>query len=718
MADDLEKFVLQYSVDMKDAIGRLEKLNQTVEKTNKNANKASKEFKHFASGAAVELDKLVPGMSKITTGIRAMSSEFAAAAIGVGILGAAIGALMKTREDYNRQRKEGMDIGVSSTRIEDYQRKFATQSKGQISREKTLEQLRKVQEFGYQAYTDPIQFNQQAKTLQMLGISPGIRGQGATNVADLMQQLGRSLSKMSDESARGIGKTMGLDQDFVRTLRNMGGGVNDVGMSYNEVMQRQADEQGLDKFNTEMASAEEAFTRLAHIIGSDLLPGFTEFVEWVGRLAGDTKGMADRKAAAEKQQFVFNRRDELQRQYNKQHPEGAVSSGWDALSALWRGRSNKEQRDLQFSQQAEKEWDDKHSAPASDKPTTQKDVNKVVEGMDKNNRTALDTASNMQLAVNMFAQSVATFANALDERTAWAAWAGALGKANGLQGPGSGIYNGNPSTAGLPTQYDEIFNSAGKRWGVDPVILKNIARVESSFRADADSGKAAGLMGINYDNFKAYDVTNWRDPGQSINAGAHIFSEYLRASNGDLSQALMMYHAGPDRKGWGPLTKAYPGKVLGGATQGIGQTDLQKVMVQRNIAAALGMPVSQLQRGGATRGDVEFTTSQFAGSLQNNIFSLNKQLAQTGLRQADRSKLMTELRDTERGLSLVRSYGAGLASNSRDTDERPITQGARPVIININGGTYDPKVLANIISGHLAEQFGDVANSSTTAVKR
>lgn len=68
-------------------------------------------------------------------------------------------------------------------------------------------------------------------------------------------------------------------------------------------------------------------------------------------------------------------------------------------------------------------------------------------------------------------------------------------------------------------------------------------------------------------NDASLGVNNAYDPAQSIDAGAKLLAENLKASKGDLIQALKMYHGGPDTSQWGTKTKAYPGKVLSNMPQ-------------------------------------------------------------------------------------------------------------------------------------------------------
>lgn len=113
-------------------------------------------------------------------------------------------------------------------------------------------------------------------------------------------------------------------------------------------------------------------------------------------------------------------------------------------------------------------------------------------------------------------------------------------------------------------QYDSIFSDAGKKWGVDPRLLKAVMMQESGGNPNAtSSADAYGLMQIIRPNFKATGITDWTDPNQNINAGAQILSENLLRSGGDVPLALRYYHGGYDTSRWGPVNRAYPDAVLG-----------------------------------------------------------------------------------------------------------------------------------------------------------
>ena len=708
MADDLEKFVLQYVVEIRDSISRLEQLNRKVEQTNRGAASAGQQFRYFAKGAAAELDKLVPGMSKVTLAVRAMSTEFAVAAAGVGLLAAGVAAFMRTRDDYNRQRLEGMDIGVSSARIEDYQRRLTVASRGQLSRGQVTDNIRRLQQYTYSAYTDPMQWNTQARTLRTLGISPGIRGQGPTDINTVLTQLAAQMRNMSEDQARGIAKAIGLDQDFALSLRRTGPGIGAPAMSESDIANRMEAERQLDHFNDELGRLRENFTELAHTVGTSLIPvmaGLIGYInDFVSHIPKNIIGSPEIHAARAREEAIQQRTDEIYAERTRRN-RGFMGS--------LRGLFNAPAEHAAARKQAEAEF----NRPLVGPPES---AANLLQNLDQSNKTAVDTAANFNLAVNMFSGAVSTFSNAIDERQAWAAWAGELGRQNNLVGPGSALGPGGavPTAVGLPTQYDAAFRAAAAANGVPVDLLKNIARVESHFRPGETSASGAqGLMQIMPSNFKSLGITDPFDPTQSIMGGGKLFAQMLQRAHGDVRLALMYYTGGFDRSKWGPNTMAYPDLVLGGSLQGINRPDYQQLLVQSNISSQLGIPIGQLQRGGVSSGDVDWRVRQFAAGLPNKIVQLQKELANPRLPRSERSKIMTEIQSTQRDIDLVRQYG-GAAVERATIGPQDITVGEMPIIININGSTTDPNLLARVISGHLMDQFSSVSNSQATGQKK
>lgn len=98
---------------------------------------------------------------------------------------------------------------------------------------------------------------------------------------------------------------------------------------------------------------------------------------------------------------------------------------------------------------------------------------------------------------------------------------------------------------------------AGKRHGIDPVLLLAIAKVESSFRPgqvnrNRDGSWDVGLMQINSSNFatlekRGIDRRKLKEPCASIEAGAIVLSQFI-ARHGYTWTAVGAYNAGSSPK--------------------------------------------------------------------------------------------------------------------------------------------------------------------------
>lgn len=109
---------------------------------------------------------------------------------------------------------------------------------------------------------------------------------------------------------------------------------------------------------------------------------------------------------------------------------------------------------------------------------------------------------------------------------------------------------------------DPFLSSLEQKYNLPQGILAATQHVESRGDNGAVSNKGArGAFQLMPETARTLKV----DPHnyqQAADGSARLWRENLNATNGDVDQAAMMYHAGPDRKGWGPQTQAYPGKIL------------------------------------------------------------------------------------------------------------------------------------------------------------
>ena len=90
-----------------------------------------------------------------------------------------------------------------------------------------------------------------------------------------------------------------------------------------------------------------------------------------------------------------------------------------------------------------------------------------------------------------------------------------------------------------------LFNAAGARYGVSPMLLAAVARQESGYNPKAVSGAGAqGLMQLMPGTAKGLGVTNSFDPAQAVDGAARMLRD-LTHRFGRVDLALAAYNAGP-----------------------------------------------------------------------------------------------------------------------------------------------------------------------------
>jgi soluble lytic murein transglycosylase-like protein len=97
------------------------------------------------------------------------------------------------------------------------------------------------------------------------------------------------------------------------------------------------------------------------------------------------------------------------------------------------------------------------------------------------------------------------------------------------------------------SDYDPIFEEAGREWNVDPALLRSIAHQESGGNRNAKSSAGArGVMQIMPPTGGDLGVTDFNDPAQSIFAGAKYMRQMLDQFK-EPALAVAAYNAGPQR---------------------------------------------------------------------------------------------------------------------------------------------------------------------------
>lgn len=118
-------------------------------------------------------------------------------------------------------------------------------------------------------------------------------------------------------------------------------------------------------------------------------------------------------------------------------------------------------------------------------------------------------------------------------------------------------------------EYEGIIVQAGRRFKVDPSLLKALIKAESDFDDRAVSNKGAeGLMQLMPKTSNAMEVANPFSPEENIFGGTRYLSLLLERFNNDKILALAAYNAGPEAvESYGgvppfPETKSFVAKVL------------------------------------------------------------------------------------------------------------------------------------------------------------
>ena len=116
---------------------------------------------------------------------------------------------------------------------------------------------------------------------------------------------------------------------------------------------------------------------------------------------------------------------------------------------------------------------------------------------------------------------------------------------------------------------NDLIRDAAQAHGLDPGLIREVARQESAFRPCAVSGKGAlGLMQLMPGTARDLEVENPFDPRENITAGSRFLKFLLDRYDGDIASALGAYNAGPARvdKAGGvpaiPETRQYVSKIL------------------------------------------------------------------------------------------------------------------------------------------------------------
>jgi hypothetical protein len=731
MADDLDRFVLQYTVELKDSIARLSSLQDKMNKVDKVSSSSAKGLKKFASGAASELDRLTPGVSALANAVKGMGAEFALAGAAVGILGVGIKAAIDLRQQFNAQATAGLQIGVSGLRMEDLTRQMIKNGNGRVDRASAGDALSKISSTFSEGFTD-LTGVKRAQLKRLLGVDLGSFDK-PTGYVDRLTQTSSFLNGQSDAQVAATAKNLGIDPQALLSLAHAGSSIGKVSMSDSDAKMYSDASDSLQKFNGNLATFTEKMNELEMAFAGPLLPGLTRFVELMTKLSsvvpatmtatGDrTTGLVQGLTGVDLQSGKLNKGlfgvlsgedfkpDDRKPWYRK----GVLGLLTDAFM----GPSDKIQ--------SRQDGGGSNGENARDELRT---VDNFTEGLDASNKASAALTDQQTILMNMFSSAVSTFSQAVDMHQAWAAWAGNIGQANGIKGasgssgPSNMTLGGGGSGNWKNSQYSGQIQAAAQAYGLDPQMLYAIMMTEShGVNGKYSETGAGGLMQVTKGNWRAYGGSaNVMDTGANIMVGARIYAESLKRAGGDVNKGLGYYNGNSD-----PNYQAKVAGNYGGSSAGIGQSrsTLMLTQVQNAVAGSLGIPVRQLQQGRAGRGDVQYTIDNLEAGYLNGANQAQMRLQNPiGLSQIQIADFKNQLLVAQRGLAAMETYKKqiidGANGNGTLTAQRiggtmaPISMTAN---FNINGNV-DAKTLAKEIDDRLQHHMQNAVNSVTNQEK-
>ena len=767
MSSELDRFVLQYQVDLKDSISRLEKLNEKMRQVEKTGATSQTGFSKMADSIRKtkgEITSTGSSFNSLFSNLGKVSPMVAGAGAAFLGMASAMKIASSTARELNQQLEVGRRSGMAPIAVEAFQRNISSASRGQIRGAQAQSMLERTGALIQGAYADPMQTSAQARMLRMAGVN--INGpRGVISADEALSQMAVKLSKSREEESIALGRLLGFQDTEIKALRTLGGEVSKMNsMTEGEAKAYLAASQAAQQFDASIGSMAENVRELAQDIGSHLLPALAGMADWISGIAKSAKRQIDegdiRKQALG--QLTREQRLIMQDAFNATEVSG--------MSLQQRFNTPEKMSEYES---AKKAFDDS--------------LSKLKGGLTSETKSAMDKVAEQQKqifgqqgdlarSINLFSQATSQFAHGVSDAEAMAAWAGEMGAARGGKqagmGGGSATFNAagygtvygasGAGISGAGTQgrnistYDAMIVAAANNRGIDPALLKKVISAASNFNPNAVSPAGAiGLGQIMPSTAKNLGFSREQlfRPEVSIGLAATILAQNKKKFGTD-ERALLAYNGGWDPSKWGKSKEnaQYVGRVmsqnvtLGGSMNlspaqadainataapfwnfkgnraandaGFGRRNIRDLQTARTLAAASGgtIPAEQIMQGKISRGDVQFLADIAMTSAANSRMALAQQANVPGLNSLQLQDARLKLQQADMAVAAL-SENVGGFVNGAPAGPRDLTLGMQRggfagdqhVEININGA-QDPHAIAREVENALKTQNLKVVN--------
>lgn len=704
MASDLDAFVLQYSVDLRDSLARLSKLQEAMEKTSQTHEKSIAGVKELASH--------FQGISRTLDGATGALGKFLSAAGPVAGAMTAIGLSVKFVTDqiaeYNANLKLAYGTGIDLTSLEGVRRSLT--ASGNVDRATVDTSLGNIASMVRAARLDPT--GADAYKLRMMGGDPYGSVQGN------LGSIGANFQGMSREQAEALGTTYGgLDPRMVDTLRAAGTDAGKVQMSDEDIANIAQYNENLKELNKTFNEGKSAVKNLAVNASADLINFFKELPD---ELKNALHGKSGSTGTGIAHRFL---------DYMAIAGMGGAGDAETTAAILDDAKKSKQQQTQKLVTKAKQE-------------TTQQ-------------QQIFDAGTMYMRAAALFASSVNSFTHTIGEQEMNALLAGEAGAASGAggspssvngtsngggstfvpaTGPGSsasrGIRNNNPGNI----RFGDFAKSQGatgaddKGFAIFPTMAQGYSAMGNLIGGKSYFGGGLNTISAVVSKYAPSSENDTKSYIASVSKATNLDpNKPFAASDLPKIQAAMALHESGFKSdmmiGNGHWV-ATPGKSFNLA--GGNSLDRQRFLgVAGAIAAGMhvsGVTGAGILQGQFSRGDVDLGYQRALTSAKANVYKAYQAAYAPGLNAFQRKAAMTSFQQAAMNERSLENYSSQILGRARAggqelTTGQTVNIDASNISINVTGGIPDQAQFKRRVTQILHESVQQALNEQVSANK-